>query len=521
MKENYDVVIIGAGPAGLSVGSELSKKLNVLIVDTKKELNYTSKSWFMPDLAVKSGKAEDIRPSLYNGIGRFFTSTYSGANILWNSYDYYPFVDEKSILQYWGEICQNNGADISLETLCNDVDILEDKVIINTTKKNSIEAKLIIDASGTNSFIKKKYNNQLDVKGDKLYYWSVYGAIVEFENGIPEGLKVGDYQLWQTFRDTNVDPEASMVSGRPIVEYEILNEKQAFIFVFYLKHDMVETSIMKEQFEAIMKEPTITKYFNNIKYIEPKHGWYPSGGINSFKIALDRVGFIGDAGVWTTPCGWGMTSIVASYKNYSNRIIEKVKNNTLTKSDLKEAVHIDIHTENQINIDQLVTHFLAHAPATLLDKFIKMFDQDGPLGENGPEYCEKVFTLRLDEKDIKNLLIATFEHFNIFELLRVMPKSDLSLLIETAKTLGIVLAYDKIEDLVKSEVSKFEEAVKAEAKKIEDKAKRELDKVEETVKDEIKNVENKAKKEAKKIEDRAKKELKNFGKNLGKIFRNK
>lgn len=36
MENFYDVVIVGAGPAGLAIASEVSKKLRVLVIDSKK-----------------------------------------------------------------------------------------------------------------------------------------------------------------------------------------------------------------------------------------------------------------------------------------------------------------------------------------------------------------------------------------------------------------------------------------------------------------------------------------------------
>mgnify|MGYP006300762217 CR=1 FL=1 len=35
--ETHDVIIIGAGPAGLSLASELSPKLKVLVLDKKRD----------------------------------------------------------------------------------------------------------------------------------------------------------------------------------------------------------------------------------------------------------------------------------------------------------------------------------------------------------------------------------------------------------------------------------------------------------------------------------------------------
>lgn len=47
MKNHYDVIIIGAG---LSVGSELSKALNILLIDKKPTVQEVARSWLIPKI---------------------------------------------------------------------------------------------------------------------------------------------------------------------------------------------------------------------------------------------------------------------------------------------------------------------------------------------------------------------------------------------------------------------------------------------------------------------------------------
>lgn len=444
MGKNYDVIVLGAGPSGLAVGSELGKELNVLILDKKEEIADCKKSWFVPYKAIKDGNAEELMKNCFNGVTRFFTDTFGGADIDWEAYGKYPYVNEKKLLEYWAEKAEMSGVEIKLKSAMTDFEIGEELVEVRCGEE-VYKSRLLIDASGSKSQVKEK----LKIQEKALYYWSVYGAIVEFPQGLPETLKVGDYQLWQTFENTNQDKEASMAKGRPIFEYEILDEKTAFVFAFYLKQDLVDIDILKKTFEDIMKEKNVECHFEKSSIKEIKYGWYPSGGVLSPKVAENRISFIGDAGCWTTPCGWGATTIIANYKRYSEKLIPLVKRDELKRDDLRRINTLDMYTRNQFRMNQLITHFLAHAPASLLDDFINFFKPgEGPLGDRGPKLCEDVFTLNLSEEEVFFLLKGVLEHFDMLELAKIMPKSDLLNLIMAGGNFIEASIVDKISKIL-------------------------------------------------------------------------
>ncbi|MGR3220966.1 MAG: NAD(P)-binding protein [Candidatus Anammoxibacter sp.] len=132
MKTDYDIVIIGSGPMGLSVGSELSKEFKVLIIEKRSKpgceaeqslsgpkneviinkQTRTSKSWFVPldsvsdnqDLMDKYIGYDEKNHYLqgkslaYGGVRRFLGKTFSGKagenefDVAWESklFSYYP-----------------------------------------------------------------------------------------------------------------------------------------------------------------------------------------------------------------------------------------------------------------------------------------------------------------------------------------------------------------------------------------------------------------------------------------------
>ena len=55
--KSYDVIIIGAGLAGLSLGSELSKKHNVLVIE-KGQIKKEHKTWTTEESIIKDAGLE-------------------------------------------------------------------------------------------------------------------------------------------------------------------------------------------------------------------------------------------------------------------------------------------------------------------------------------------------------------------------------------------------------------------------------------------------------------------------------
>jgi len=414
----YDVVIIGAGPAGLSVGSELSKELKVLLIE-KNKAGETSRSWFVPlDVANRN---EDVKEFTYGGIKRYLARTFSGADICWDVrlFERYPFVKEKEILPYWANVIRENHSEIIDECFYLD-HAVENEIVTIYTSEGNFNCKLLIDASGYDSVILKKYGIKQD-----YYWWTIYGCIAKHKIK-NENIKVGDYMLWQTFKDTNVDLETSLQKGRPIFEYLILSEDTCLIYVLYLGKERTPLDLAKQVFMHMLREEEATKDFHDVEIIEEKFGYYPSGGIPE-KIAKDHVDFIGDAGCWTTPCGWGMAFILDNYKRYARNIINLVKENKLNEHNLNSWVELSVYEKHQFLFDQIITHFLSNGSAQDLDRFIEFFHVIDPL------LCEKVFTLRITPEELKIVLKAFLKHFDLKELINIIPKEDYLLMLDEVK----------------------------------------------------------------------------------------
>ena len=421
--ELYDVIIVGGGPAGLSIGSELSSKNKILLID-KNVAGKTHRSWFVPLDAIHK---EDL-PYTYTGVTRFMTNTFStrtfgGAEVSWKTelFNRYPYVNEKTILPHWLDIMKQNNAEIIDKCTYLDSENVDGGVTVKTSK-GTFKSRMLIDASGHDSPILKKY----EINRGIYYWWSVYGCIGEHPNGMGD-MDVGDYMMWQTFRDTNAHINTSMENGRPIFSYEILDENTSFSFIFYLRTEKMPLDVMKKEYMDVLRNEDSTKNFHDIKISELKYGWYPSGGLSQ-QLAEDNVVFVGDAGCWTTPCGWGMTFILRNYRHFANQIGVLLDENKLDKKSLLSVPHYKGHEKYEVLLDTIVTHFLANASAHQLDRFINLFKEKIP-----KILCEKIFTLTISQEEILVMFKAMLSQFDLRELVHVLPKKDFLILLDEAK----------------------------------------------------------------------------------------
>ncbi len=429
--EIYDVIIIGGGPSGLSIGSELSKEYKVLILE-KEVAGKTARSWFVPPTVLD----ESVKPFTYGGVSRYLANTFTGAKIAWKSklFDKYPYVDEKTLLPHWVKTIKDNNSTIINHCAYQDSEV-KDGIVSVITTNSTFRSRLLIDASGHNSPILEKYK----IKKKNIYWWSIFGCIGEHPDGIND-MQVGDYMLWQTFRDTNLHIDTSLQNGRPVFEYEILTENTSFPLILYLRKEKISYEIMEAEFMHVIRKERSTKNFHNIKIKELKHGWYPSGGLSQ-KIAEDHLIFVGDSACWTTPCGWGMTFILDNYKYFSRQISKVLDDNRLDKKSLLSIPHFKVHEKYEILLNSIITHFLSNASVSQLDKFINLFKIIDPI------LCEKIFTLTITHEEVRSVLKIVLNQFDLRELIHIVPKDDYLLMLEEAKYFIENAVLDEIHDL--------------------------------------------------------------------------
>ncbi len=430
----YDAIVVGAGPAGLAVGSELARRgCRVRVIDKKAAGRECTKSWFVPKAVLDSrvmtdpgadgyGTHEDLKPFLYEGVRRFLCRTYSGPRVAWNALlpGGYWYIREHEILEYWQKVIEDHGSTVQFGCTYFDHAVESDRVVV-VTSDGPIEAQVLVDASGHDSPILAKHQPVRD-----YYWWSVCGAVVRHPKGLKPGMEVGDYMLWQTFPDTNAHLDEALSHGRPVFEYEILDKDTSFPMILFLRREKVQLDLMKAQFEHILRHEASTSDFHDVQVVEPKFGYYPSGGIDRLHRAEERVVFVGDAGCWSTPCGWGMGFILRNYQPFGAQLFGAIRQGHLDRDRLGELLQPDAHKKFQIVLDEVAARFLSNATAPMLDRFIQCWDDKAKWQHptDGYLYCEKLFTLTIEHEDLFRVLKVFSKAFTVRELLAIFPRSE-------------------------------------------------------------------------------------------------
>ncbi len=162
--EKYDIIIAGAGPAGLTAAVELSRKFKILILERRKP-GTTSSTWYSYADRAKKYDIEEAVTTRFDGI-KFTSPTQSHF-----MKDDCVILDHNKVLQLWMERAIANGTVIRQETF-RDYEYKDGGVLVKTGK-GKYYVRLLIDAMGSGSKIIAKHN--LIKRHDA---WVIYGGLI-------------------------------------------------------------------------------------------------------------------------------------------------------------------------------------------------------------------------------------------------------------------------------------------------------------------------------------------------------
>ena len=408
MNKNFDVIIAGAGPAGLSLASVLSQKHKVCIID-KNKIGTTTKSWAsFKDLIKNLGLEKAI---FNNKIEILEFSHYLGAK--WIFKDIYCQLDEQKLLDIFIKRCNKKNINFISNFELKDFCRFDGKIQISNNK-NKFNAKILIDCTGADSPIIKKYDLISKYSSYPILGFNVKNVDVDPKKFIWEIMKTPNYN-------------ELMIGG--IMPY---SKGYAQVHIFpYLKQSRVSYDFL----ESFLKD-YFTYYpgLKNAKIISRSKGTILMGELK--KNALDNIIFFGESALWTPRfIGTGFNQILRDYIHVANKISNLIITNRLSEKYLSQIKSLlqNKKTLHFLNCFEKIIFSLKNYPEKLNEFLIKINQADPCFGKC---LMRNEFNLNVLKKSWKKI----HEHFSIYEISQILSKKDILYLLEV----GFELLEDSI-----------------------------------------------------------------------------
>ncbi len=320
--EKYDIIIAGAGPAGLTAAVELSKKFKILVIERYKP-GVTSSTWYSYADRVKKYNIEEAVAVRFDEI-RFLSPTQTHY-----MKDDCVIMDHNKVLRLWIGRAKANGAVIRRETF-TDYEYKPDGMVVKTGKGEYF-TQLLVDAMGSGSTIIAKH--KLIKRHDA---WVIYGGLIRHEK--PEKPYVLEYYPLN-------DADNSYVGIHPY------SETETNIYIFQGRSNtMGRPAELKDIFDK-----TIQKLHPNGKKIQDLGGTIVSGALK--KYALNNVIFFGASGMLNPDgCGMGFNEILKQHRTFAKGITKAMKNNTLDQKTLSKIAD-SLRDREVLNFQKIIGAF--------------------------------------------------------------------------------------------------------------------------------------------------------------------
>ena len=321
----YDVIILGAGPAGLALAAELAGRARVLVLE-RGELGRTGATWYSyADRAHDHGLDDAIA---------FRTDhlLFQSPNYTHRMVDDCVVLDHHKVLATWIGRARAGGAEL-VQGEYRSHSAQRDGVTVHASS-GSYRARLLVDCTGPSSPIVREHD--LIRRKDA---WVLSGARVR----LPEPLAAPEIAYLPLNDDAN-----TYVGIHPFSADE-LN-----IYVFQGQSDTLGDP---EALTPLFRE-TLARMYPSAEVVEPLGGRITSGVLRRY--ALPRVIFFGAAGMMNPEAiGMGFNEILRQVRGFGDRLVAALDEDRLDQRHL-EQVALSVRDREVMHFQRIIGAFSLH-----------------------------------------------------------------------------------------------------------------------------------------------------------------
>ena len=383
--ERFDIIISGAGPAGLTTAIELASDYKVLLIEKNKP-GTTTATWYSYADRAKEYDLEDAVAMRTDYIK--FTSP-SQTHFM---RDDCVIFDHNKVLANWLKKANALGVDIRQEEFIS-YKYAEDGVVINTSK-NQYSAPLFIDTMGINSPIIKQ--NKLIKRKDA---WVIYGARIK---NACQG-KACQLEYYPLNDEAN-----TYVGIHPI------SNDETNIYVFKgQKNTLGNPDELKEKFDQVLKETN-----PGAEKVETLTGSIVSGMLH--KYALNNIVFFGSSGMLNPDgCGMGFNEVLKQHKVFAEEVKKCIRSNKLDQRSL-EKISDKIRNQEVVHFQKIIGAFSLYfiQSAGKWDGGVKWLNA---MGEDSKQWMRN----EMDLEWLKKANISLHSAIPITETVKLIPFNEL------------------------------------------------------------------------------------------------
>ncbi len=400
MNQKFDIIIGGAGPAGLLLSKELSKYFDVLVLE-KENVGKSHITCYTYQDRVKKYKMHDAVMSTCDKIE--FRTIYNHHFMI----DKCAIIDKNILLSRWAE---DNNSEFSQENI-SDVRHYEGSVRV-ITNKSEYEADLFIDCMGANSPLIWKKNL---VKFFKV--WSCYG-------GSLTNLNPPDHLQFFPMNDKY---------NTYLMHYNFGPSRMHAVLFRNLAENTNPVDIMSSQFKSVMKR------FPGAKCEEILFGNIMTGALK--KTALDNMLFYGDSGMFTpSACGMGFNQCLQTHQKMSKEVKQHMDSNQLSEKKLAQITP-NVLNQNAMDFMQIVNKVGFYNNTQ--EGWKNGVDWLNEMGRDSKYWMRNEFSAEWGKKALK----AFFKTNALVDIAKTVPASEYYFIVKTASRILKNFAVYEAKDL--------------------------------------------------------------------------